>query len=150
MKPTSGIHPDEFVMRMEDHWINELNNVPNKALKESWHQIADTFDHHIQNHDDPEKARNWNVLSPPTGSGKSESIVIYGAMLSSRPKEDHPAILVVTRLIDDCNMMAERINRFGERDTAIAYHSDVSNKVSLNVLKKWPVVVITHRAYEMA
>ena len=150
MKATSGIHPDKFVQRMENHWINELNNVPNEALRESWHQIAETFEHHIQNHDDSEKARKWTVLSPPTGSGKSESIVIYGAMLSSRAKEDHPAILVVTRLIDDCNMMAERINQFGERDTAIAYHSDVSNKVSLNELRNWPVVVITHRAYEMA
>ena len=59
-------------------------------------------------------------------------------------------MLVVTRLIDDCNMMAERINKFGERDTAIAYHSEVSNKVSLNELRNWPVVVMTHRAYEMA
>ena len=70
MKATSGLHPDEFVQRMENHWINELNNVPNKALKESWHQIAETFEHHIQNHDDPEKARKWTVLSPPTGAGK--------------------------------------------------------------------------------
>ena len=150
MKATSGLHPDEFVQRMESHWINELNNVPNKALKDSWHQIAETFEYHIHNHDYPEKAKKWTVLSPPTGAGKSESIVVYGAMLSSRAKDDHPAMLVVTRLIDDCNMMAERINKFGERDTAIAYHSDVSNKINLNELRNWPVVVITHRAYEMA
>jgi hypothetical protein len=135
---------------MEEHWTHELKNVPNPALKESWHQIATTFEHHIKHHDDTEKAREWTILSPPTGSGKSESVVIYGAMLAERTNEEHPGMLVVTRLIDDCNVMAERINRYGETDTAVAYHSKVSSEIKLENLKDWPVVVLTHRAYEMA
>ncbi|WP_319409595.1 DEAD/DEAH box helicase family protein [uncultured Desulfosarcina sp.] len=150
MKATMGIVPADFVQRMEDHWRHELNNAPNPALIESWHQIATEFEHHIKHHDDLEKAHEWTILSPPTGSGKSESIVIYGAMLSKRADEDHPGILVVTRLIDDCNAMAERINRFGGRDTAVAYHSDVSSTIKLADLKNWPVVLMTHRAYIMA
>lgn len=50
--------------------------------------------------------------------------------------------------------IADRINEFGKihggRETAIAYHSDSPSDLNITDLKNWPVIVITHRAYEMA
>ena len=39
----SGIVSTDFVRRMEDHWVRELKNVPNNALRETWYQIAEAF-----------------------------------------------------------------------------------------------------------
>jgi hypothetical protein len=135
---------------MVHHWTANLNNIPNESLKATWQQIASVFADHIENHDDPQSAKEWTVLSPPTGAGKSESIVTYGAMLSDRDTVDHPGMLVVTRLTDDCDTMADRINQFGSKPTAISYHSKVGTRANLNDLKDWPVVIITHRAFQMA
>ena len=51
MNAESGIVSAEFVRRMEDHWVGELHNVPNDALRETWYQIAEAFGHQISNHD---------------------------------------------------------------------------------------------------
>jgi hypothetical protein len=145
-----GVDPQSFVNQMVDHWSKNLENVPNESLKAAWHQIASVFTRHIQNHDKQESVKEWTVLSPPTGSGKTESIVVYCSMLSERSPSDHPGVLVVTRQIDDCDKIAERINRYGSNITAIAYHSKVSDRINMKELRRWPVVVITHKQYEMA
>jgi len=137
-----------FVSRMEQHWTEELKNVSSPALRAAWRQIAAAFKAHIQDHDKPEGGRRWNILSPPTGSGKTESTVIYCSMLAALGDFFHPGALIITRLIEDCNRIADRINHFGSRETAIAFHSDA--KVKLTDLADHPVVVITHRAYEQA
>ena len=150
MHPIKGVAPQEFVTRMVEHWTKNLRNIPNEALKSTWHQIASVFTSHIETHDVPDRSKEWTILSPPTGSGKSQSSIIYSSMLSSRPNADHPGLLVVTRQIDDCDSMAERINHYGTQSTAIAYHSKVSKQLNMAELRNWPVVIITHRAYEMA
>ncbi len=139
---------DTFVTRMEQHWTEELENVSSPALRAAWRQIAAVFKAHIMDHDKPEGSRRWNVLSPPTGSGKTESSIIYCAMLADLDDFFHPGALIITRLIDDCDRIAERINQYGSRETAIAFHSKA--KVKLTALASYPVVVITHRAYEQA
>ena len=144
----SYIDPQTFVSRMEKHWTGELENVSSPALRKAWLQIADTFKRHILGHNKPQHQRRWDILSPPTGSGKTESTVIYCAMLADVEPLFHPGVLIVTRLIDDCNRIAERINQFGKTETAVAYHSEA--EVQLGDLLDYPVVVITHRAYELA
>lgn len=139
--------PASFVSRMEKHWTSELGNASSAALRKVWYQIARVFNYHIMNHDTSKFGR-WDVLSPPTGSGKTEGTVIYSAMLSSLSDENHPGAIIVTRLIKDCDKIAKRINQFGSRSTAVSYHSQSKNK--LIDLKKSPVLVITHRAYEKA
>ncbi len=139
---------EAFVSRMESHWTGELENVSSPALRAAWKQIATTFQNHILGHSDPTGARQWTILSPPTGSGKTESTVMYCAMLADLGDFFHPGVLIVTRLIDDCNRIATRINRLGSRETAVAFHSE--SKVKLTELGASPVVVITHRAYEQA
>jgi hypothetical protein len=69
-------------------------------------------------------------------------------MLADLPKQEHPGILIVTRLIKDCCKIVKQINEHAGIDTAIDYHSDA--KVKLGDLKEYPVVVITHKAYENA
>ena len=110
--------------------------------------IAKTFNEQIENHGDPDLATKWPVLQPPTGSGKTQSLILYSSMLASLPKQDHPGILIVTRLIDDCKEIVKRINEHAGMNTAIDCHSDA--KVKLDDLKEYPVVVITHKAYENA
>jgi len=141
------IDPNEFVSRMQLHWEQNLENVSSPALHATWEQISNYFKLHIMNHEH-EDAKKWYVLSPPTGSGKTEGTVIYAAMLADRENYDHPGMLIVTRLISDCEIIAQRINEFGSRDTAIAFHSDTNLKIT--ELGENPVLVITHKAYEIA
>jgi len=61
---------------------------------------------------------------------------------------DHPGILIITRRIDDCNDIVEQINDLANINTAAAYHSQA--KIKLSDLSYYPVVVITHKAYEIA
>ena len=89
------------------------------------------------------------VLKAPTGSGKTQGTIVYCKMLSRLDRRDHPGVLIVTRRIDDANQIAEQINKLsGKTDEAVAYHSD--NKINLERLPSFPVLVICHRAYEQA
>jgi hypothetical protein len=152
------IDTEAFVYRMEKHWIQELANVSSKALRDSWAQLAGTFNRHIYGHMESTRRKRWDVLCPPTGAGKTEGAITYCAMLAEAAMKDdgagdflHPGALIVTRRIADCDIIAERINRFtgaGEGSTAVAFHSD--NKVKLENLRDFQTVVITHRAYELA
>lgn len=140
---------NDFVERMDKHWTEELGNVSSPALKMTWQRMGLVFQVHItSDHDHPEFKARWNVMSPPTGAGKTEGAVIYCSMLADVGDFYHPGCLIVTRLIEDCNIITERINRFGSRPTAVAFHSESETK--LQNLKDYPVVVITHSAYEQA
>ena len=84
---------------------------------------------------------------------KSQSTLLYSAMLSEFNDFEHPGVLIVSRLIEDCIKMADDINKYGVRESAAAFHSDKSrlrNGVSMTSLDEYPVVCITHRAYELA
>ena len=129
---------------MEKHWTENLGNISNRPLKQTWEQIAKTLNDHIENPD----STKWSVLQPPTGSGKTQSVILYSSMLAGLPCYDHPGVLIVTRLIDDCNGIVDQINRLAGIETAVAFHSD--SDIKLDELKNYPVVVITHKAYENA
>jgi hypothetical protein len=145
---------NDFVEWMDRHWQNELENVSSHALRETWRQIANVFRVQIQEQAAGDGNYQWKVLSPPTGAGKTESTIIYCALLADLPDQVHPGALIVTRRIADCNNIADRVNRFssancaGSRESAVAYHSE--NNIQLLGLPQYPVVVITHRAYELA
>jgi len=142
----------DFVDSMEKHWTEELKLISNPALRESWKQTINIFNYHIHNHEIPEIAQKWTVLSPPTGSGKTQSIQLYAALLAQTISNDaeHPAILIITRRKVDCDEIVKQINKYGQRDTAIAYHGDTKRDFQLSKLKNHPVIVITHKAYQLA
>ena len=64
---------EDFIEQMEARWTQELGNVTSPALRRVWKQLADTFSGHIAGHSNPEQARRWYVLQPPTGSGNATS-----------------------------------------------------------------------------
>lgn len=145
------IEPELFITKMENRWVNQLGNVSSSALRKVWKQLADIFNTHIQNHTSTTKRKQWTVLQPPTGSGKTQGTVVYCSLLSTLFKdEDHPGVLIITRLREDAEAIANQINTATGSYSAIAYHSKRKSEVKLKDLCKWPVVVITHRAYELA
>lgn len=140
------ISPMDFAKEMERYWVDHLGNISSEALRKVWMQIAGTFGSHIGGFCDFER---WTVLQPPTGSGKTQGTIVYCSMLSRLNRENHPGVLIVTRRIDDANQIAAQINKLsGNTDEAVAYHSD--NKIDLETLSTFPVLVICHRAYEQA
>lgn len=141
------IETEKFLSAMEDRWTRDLHNVSSAALRQAWAQLADTFNAHIAAHARPESATTWTVLQPPTGAGKSQGTAVYCSLL---PTDGHPGVLIVTRLKADADRMAETINALARRVVAVAYHSDSKKDVPLQSLCFVPVVVITHRAYELA
>lgn len=144
------ISPIHFVDRMEKHWAQNLANVSSEPLKQVWHQLARVFGQHILSHEEPEQAKQWTILQPPTGSGKTQGTIVYCWMLSEQPPEWHPGVLIVTRLIAEADGIADKINEMSGRQVAVAYHSESKKGISIDELEQWPVLVITHRAYELA
>jgi hypothetical protein len=133
---------------MEKHWTENLGNVSSRALQKSWLQLAENFKNQIINHNDPTLYSQWRVLSHPCGAGKTQSTIQYAAKLADNPDGCHPGILIVTRLKAGCDELVSQINQYGSRVTAVGYHGDTDTPLS--ALAEYPVVVITHRAFEIA
>lgn len=144
------IEPNDFVTEMQKHWVNKLGNVSSENLRRVWRQIASTFSSHISEHNTADRGQLWKILQPPTGSGKSQGTIVYCSMLSELPKEEHPGVLIVTRLKSEASDMAKAINDLSGKEVAVAYHTDTKHELSLHDLSNWPVVIVTHRAYEIA
>ncbi len=138
------VDPNCFVARMNHRWTRDFNNVSSEALRSVWKQIAITFNRKIEMHGKPDGDR-WKVLQPGTGQGKSQGLAVYCSMLDT---EDHPGILIVTRLKTQADELAQTINELAREDVAVSYHSD--NRCDPASLAFVPVVVICHRAFELA
>ena len=141
------IDPREFTNEMEKYWSRKLGNVPSEALMKVWFQQAKVFGRYaigITHRDE------WTVLQPPTGSGKTQGTIVYCSMLPKIAGDSHPGVLIVTRLKTDADQIAEQINALSEEKQAVAYHSGTKDRLKITDLKKHPVLVITHRAYELA
>jgi hypothetical protein len=118
----ASLRPDDFACAMQAHWTNPntLNNVSSPALMSLWTVMADTFNKAIEGNiatdnpfrDNPESGK-WMVLSPATGSGKTESCRLYSAMQAAanlhRPSSDKVGILIVTREIEQADELARNI-----------------------------------------
>ncbi len=143
------IPPEAFVQTMEQRWTEELGNVTSESLRQTWKQLAEAFNFNISSHDDAESRNRWLVVQPATGTGKTQGAITYCLMLSELAFDWlHPGALIVTRLIEDANQIATQINELVGREVALAHHSDSGTK--LMALGAWPVLVITHKAYELA
>jgi DEAD/DEAH box helicase len=143
------IDPNAFTEKMEKHWTEGLGNVSSEALRKVWYQLAQVFGYYAIG---DSKRENWTILQPPTGSGKTQGTIVYCSMLARLKEGQHPGVLIVTRLKADADQIAKRINELSENsDEAIAYHGDSKKRgININDLQDYPVLVITHRAYELA
>jgi hypothetical protein len=171
------VDPNEFVKVMEHHWTGCLGNVSSEPLRKLWHRMAYMFGSYAVGYTHKNK---WTVLQPPTGSGKTEGTMVYCSMLSVAAKDFYPGVLIVTRLKTDADHIADRINELTENmseadkhsisvvginagklpcpinkrsgiiSEAVAYHGDTKGKLNTSDLKNYPVLVITHKAHELA
>src|SRR4051812_4314525 len=122
---TTPISPYHFVTAMDRHWTTVLNNASSEGLRQVWQQFASTYGLQIMQHDNAEASTQWQILQPPTGSGKTEGTMIYCSMLSTYPLDAHPGVLLVTRLKAEADNLAAKINQLtGRSDYAFSYHSD--------------------------
>jgi hypothetical protein len=146
------INADAFHDRMRAHWESELSNVYTSRLGEQWHDLARTFNAHIEHASGSSEEMQYSVVAAPLGSGKTQGLALYSTMLSLQYGEDAPGVLIVTRLIRDADAIAEQINRLAGRDVALAYHVTARNErgVKLGHVPLYPVAVITHAAYRDA
>lgn len=145
-----------FVDTMTARWEGPLENTSSENLQYIWAQIASTFNNQLIK----PRSEQWQILQPPTGTGKTQCIVVYCALLSKLPSspnanivqgkvivgESHPGVLVVTRRIDDAGMLAEQINSASGKVTAKAHNSGC--RLSDQEIVSTPVLIITHCEYQ--
>jgi hypothetical protein len=176
------IGPTEFARAMQAHWTNPdtLNNVSSPALMSLWTVMADTFNQAIEGNlaadhpfrDNPEQGK-WMVLSPATGSGKTESCRLYSAMQAAANLHRPSGILIVTREIEQADELARNIQASFEeirlggstlfqsirgstpewdaqvQQVALARHSSAP-EVTIEDMSQATVLVVTHAAYVQA
>jgi hypothetical protein len=175
------VRPDDFACAMQAHWTNPntLKNVSSPALMSLWTTMAETFNQAIEGNiandnpfrDNPENGK-WMVLSPATGSGKTEGCRIYSAMQAAanlhRSSPNKVGILIVTREIEQADVLArdiqasftslcppEALIRLYETEggikplVALARHSNAP-QVTLEDMRRADVLVVTHANYVLA
>jgi hypothetical protein len=140
-----GVDPLVFIEAMDNHWVNTLGNTSSEALRAVWMTLGQTFNQVIASYGDI--GGKWKILNPPTGTGKSQGLAVYSALIAKAGKDsDKPSgILIVTRLMAEADDLAERINNLAGFECAISNHS--GKRTLPEVVKQFPVLVITHAAY---
>ncbi len=134
--------PDAFAKSMADRWVDVLRLAPpNAALLESWRQLCAEFNAAVGRGRAGTKGK-WPVLTPETGTGKTEGTILYCSMLPPTV-----GVLVVEELIDEAERVARDINRITGDGRAIAVHSKVQQPIPPEQLRTRQVVVVTHAAY---
>lgn len=139
------VNTDLFVTAMDKLWTERYRNVSSDKLRAVWKQIGATFNRQIARHGQTNEGRRWQVLQPGTGQGKTQGLALYCSMLDT---EDHPGVLIVTRLKTQADDIAATINDHAGKDVAVAYHTDA--RCDPAALAFSPVVVICHRAFELS
>jgi hypothetical protein len=160
MTTTTGSHelalvsPQAFTDRMHTHWTVTLGMPTPPALVSVWTIMADQFVKSIINNAPGQSGSPSVILPLPTGSGKTEGTCIYAAIQAERNTSatlgntKPVGVIIVTRLIEDANELAKKINDIVGRVVAVAHHSQ--SKVSSSDIFNADVLVITHKAFTNA
>jgi hypothetical protein len=144
------VQPREFSSRMRDHWIEKLGLCSSPALERLWTIMAVTFNEAIVDAANNVEAP-WRVLQPPTGSGKTRGTCLFAAMQAERNRDVGcnnlmpVGLIVVTRLIEEANTIANEINTHAGCTVAVAHNSDTPRQP--HEIFESDVLVITHQAY---
>lgn len=131
------MHTD-YIERMSAHWSIGLGCAPSQALLQGWQQLELAVAQSLAG------APHWQVLSQPTGSGKTEAMKV----LFSAEKGYQRGILIVTKFQDEATSIAEDINRYAQKPIARALHGEAPAEGA--DLSLYSVLVITHSAYRLA
>jgi hypothetical protein len=146
------VSPEEFATAMTRHWQHSLGNTSSRKLQQLWFAMAATFaravaDSHIA-------GTKWRVLEPPTGTGKTQGLCVYSALVidKNHHSPEPLGILVVTRTIAQANEIAAAIKELisdpAAADRVRASHSEA--KLDPLAMRAADVLVITHEAYTRA
>lgn len=132
-----------FTQRMAEYWQKQLRLVPSPALLTAWQLMAKTFNRHATQQPD-----KWSVFPLPTGTGKTQGLIVYCSMLAEIPLLSQPGVLIVTRFTEEADYLCEQINTLANKKIAVACHSDSDSDIKL--ARKSPVLIVTHSAYMLA
>jgi hypothetical protein len=90
----------------------------------------------------------WLILQPPTGSGKTQGACVFAAMQAEANAKGllKPiGVLIVTRRIEQAEIIVARINELAGRVVAVANHSD--KRATPQEMLDSDILIITHQAY---
>lgn len=148
------VSPVTFAKAMRDHW-EKLDNVSSDALMQLWQDMGSAFSRAILVGSGSMKGNlgeehQWQILQPPTGTGKTQGACVYAAMVAEQnlglPEGgSRTGVLMVTRTIKDADGLAATINKRACFKCAVARHSE--NKLPREEMAKHDILVITHQAY---
>jgi len=147
-KHTYSVSPEEFTAAMTHRW-RSLGNQPSPRLQQLWGIMAETF-HRAAT----EPNGKWHVLQPPTGSGKTQGLCVYSALVAQKnaTAEAPLGVLVVSRTIAQADEIAETIRELSSTSEmdgrVVAKHSE--NKISIAEMRAADILIITHAAYTRA
>lgn len=159
MTTTTGQHelalvsPQDFTIRMRKHWEVTLGMPTPPALVSVWTIMAEQFVKSTVSNAHGQTDVPSVILPLPTGAGKTEGTTIYVAMQaeanSTAAENTKPVgVIIVTRLIEDADELANKINGIVGREVAVAQHS--KTKVSGSAVFNADVLVITQKAFTNA
>lgn len=148
-----SVNTDLFVKEMTKMWSTPIDQGgfgfgTNPALLEAWKIMCDTFNRHMNG----DVSNQWSVLPLPTGTGKTQGLSLYCALLAQDMKE-HKGVLIITRFTDQADELRDRINELssslGFGRTAECVHSKMEEGKKLRAyeIKAAPVLIITHSQY---
>lgn len=143
-----AVPPDGFVEEMTA-CFKEHDLPASPALQLMWAGLARVLNDEIVGRQSVEGNPTLTTVQFPPGTGKTLGLIRYCALLSQCPKENHPGVLIACKLIEDVDKTAAEINRLcAPNDIAVPFHSE--NETSLKSLASYPVVVTTHRTYQLS
>lgn len=142
------VSPQAFVDRMDHHWSHQLHLITSPALQTLWGIMAETFRSTIINSVNNVVDAPWQILQPPTGSGKTRGACLYAAMQAEANAQGSfkpVGVLIVTRLIEQADKMVSEINEHVGRVVAVSHHS--GKPATHQELLDSDILIITHQAY---
>jgi len=142
------VSPQAFSEAMARRWSEDLQLIPSPALNTLWAVMASTFRTSIINSISAVAAAPWLILQPPTGSGKTQGACVFAAMQASANAQGAlkpVGVLIVTRRIEQANIITTTINELAGRVVALAHHSE--KPASDQEMLDSDILVITHQAY---
>jgi hypothetical protein len=150
MQNAIGLHepalvpPQDFLDRMTQLWSNPPRNMPTSpALLDAWSVLVNHLHKATKSNLSEDQHKPSFVLPLPTGSGKTEGTIVYAALQAKR-NIGHPnpvGILIATRLREEAEALAIKINAEAGRSVAVAHHTE--NEQSVETLATHDVLVIT-------
>lgn len=143
------IPPEQFVHQMTEHWTANIGNYHNAALQDMWRQLCEVFNQKISETNSALHDR-WHTLPLPTGTGKTEGLLVYCWMLAQRYViTEQPGVLIVTRLQKEADGLAMKLNTLFGSVIAITDHSG-SPSHDPSAMAYMPVVIIAHEGYKIS